>query len=298
MVEKTVLITGCSDGSLGAALALAFHKSGWRVFATARNPTKMSSLKAAGIETLMLDVVSEESLLTAVANVTKLTGGSLDALVNNAGMGLSMPVADLSVEEGKKMFDLNVWSVVSTTQAFLPLLLKSTVGGLIVNNTSIVGVMSVPFQGAYNASKAAAISLTQVMKLELAPFGIKVVDLRTGAVRSGFYASIGANDMSTRLPEKSMYQVARDPVEKVLSGVIDGKHVSETGQDASTWAKQVVTELNKKSPPAVVWRGGNAWVAWLVTLLPSKFSESSLKRIAAVDKVEEALKKQKQGKRS
>jgi 1-acylglycerone phosphate reductase len=84
MSRRPVLITGCSDGGLGA-LALAFHKAGYRVLASARNPSKMASLKAAGIETLALDVLSEESVQACVAEVTNLTGGALYALVNNAG---------------------------------------------------------------------------------------------------------------------------------------------------------------------------------------------------------------------
>lgn len=298
MAKRTILITGCSDGSLGAALALAFHKSGWRVFATARNPTKMSGLESAGIETLKLDVLSDESLTAAVAKVGDLTGGSLDALLNNAGMGLNMPVMDLSVEQGKKVFDLNVWSVVSTSQAFLPLLLKSTKGGLLVNNTSIAGTLPLPFGGAYIASKAATIQLTHVMKLELAPFGIKVIELRTGGVSSGFYTSFGTNEVSTKLPEHSIYQVAKEPVEKVLGGEIFGKHVMETNMDASVWAKQVVADLSKTKPPAVLVRGSGAMTAWLTSFLPTSFYDWMMKRATSVEKLEEALKRQKVDKRS
>jgi hypothetical protein len=85
MSRRPVLITGCSDGGLGAALALAFHKARYRVLASARNPSKMASLKAAGIETLALDVLWEESVQACVAEVTNLTTGALYALVNNAG---------------------------------------------------------------------------------------------------------------------------------------------------------------------------------------------------------------------
>ena len=91
-MARTILITGCSDGGLGAALAIAFHKRGNRVFATARNTAKMASLKAAGIDTLALDVLSDDSIKACVEQVSSLTGGSLDMLVNNAGAGYSMPL--------------------------------------------------------------------------------------------------------------------------------------------------------------------------------------------------------------
>ena len=293
MSKKTILVTGCSDGGIGSALALALHQSGWRVFATARNPSKMSSVTAAGIETLTLDVQSQDSLSQCVASVAQLTGGTLDALVNNAGGGLSMPISDLSVEEGKKMFDLNVWAMVASTQAFLPLLMKAKSGALLVNHTSTAGVLGVPFQSAYNASKAAAILLSDSMRLELAPFGIKVVDLRTAMVSTNFFANIGKNNLATKLPADSIYQIAREPVEEFMSGVFDGQAAKATGQPAAVWAKNVVADLNKKNPPAVIWRGTGATQIWLAQLLPHGMLDGKLKQITQLDKVEEAVKKQK-----
>lgn len=127
--KRSVLITGCSDGGLGSALAIAFHQAGLHVYATARNPSKMSQMKTLGIETLTLDVLSESSIAACVNKIS-----DLDILVNNAGSGYTMPVSDVSIAEAKKLFDLNVWSYIAVTQAFLPLLLKSK--GMIVNQTS------------------------------------------------------------------------------------------------------------------------------------------------------------------
>ena len=295
MSKKTVLITGCSNGGTGSALAIAFHQAGWRVFATARNPGKMSSVTAAGIETLTLDVQAEESLSSCVAAVAKLTDGSLDALVNNAGVGLSMPVTDLSIEECRRMFDTNVWAPVLMTQAFLPMLMKARSGALVVNNTSVAGVVGLPFQGAYSASKAAAIMLSESMRLELAPFGIKVIDLRTAVVRTNFYANVKENDLSTTLPANSIFQIAREAVEKTLSGFFGGSgHVRDRGQPAEVWAKNVVSDLNKKSPPAVIWRGDGASQIWLASFLPHGMLDGMAKNMSGVNKVEEAIKGQKE----
>src|ERR1700712_3541828 len=118
--KRKVLITGCSDGGLGAALAIAFHDAGLHVYATARNPAKLAEVTSHGIETLTLDVLSDDSIAACVSKLT-----DLDILVNNAGAAYSMPVSDLSIPESKKLFDLNVWSHIAVTQAFLPLLLKS-----------------------------------------------------------------------------------------------------------------------------------------------------------------------------
>ena len=128
--KRTVLLTGCSDGGMGASLALAFHEAGLKVFATARNPSKMASLKAAGIETLALDVQSEDSIKACLSQVP-----SLDILVNNAGAGYVNPVTDVDIKQAKELFDLNVWAQLALIQACLPLLLKSK-QAVIVNHTS------------------------------------------------------------------------------------------------------------------------------------------------------------------
>lgn len=161
-MARTVLITGCSDGGLGASLALAFHAAGLKVYATARNPSKLDQVSSAGIETLTLDVLSSESIKNAV---TKLP--NLDILVNNAGAEYLMPVADVDIADAKRLFDLNVWSYIEVTQAFLPLLLKSLHGGLIVNQSSVGSVAVLPFQGVYTASKAAIAMLSDTLRLEL-----------------------------------------------------------------------------------------------------------------------------------
>ena len=183
--RKSVLITGCSTGGLGASLAEAFHTANYRVFATARNPSKMASLASLGIETLQLDVQDPASIAACVTQVTTLTAPhGLDILVNNAGGGYYQPLLDTSVARGKAIFDLNVWSILVVTQAFAPLLIQAK--GRIVNNTSVNSVMNLPYSGVYNAAKAAAAMLTNNLRIELAPLGVRVVDLRTGVVRSNF----------------------------------------------------------------------------------------------------------------
>ena len=147
------------------------------MYATARNPSKMKRLQSLGIETLTLDVLSDSSIASCVSQIS-----SLDILLNNAGAAYSMPVSDISIPEAKKLFDLNVWSYLAVTQAFLPLLLKSK--GMIVNQTSIASVAAIPFQSAYDASKAAMAMFSNLQRLELQAFGITVVELKTGVVRS------------------------------------------------------------------------------------------------------------------
>jgi len=161
--KRTVLITGCSEGGMGAALAVAFHKAGLHVYATARELSKMAGLASLGIETLSLDIQAPASVVTCI-NQLSARKSSIDILVNNAGASASMPISDLDLEEAKKLFDLNVWSQLSVTKAFLPMLLQSK--GIIVNHTSVVSTMAVPFQSPYNASKAAMAMFSESMRLE------------------------------------------------------------------------------------------------------------------------------------
>jgi 1-acylglycerone phosphate reductase len=125
---KSVLVTGCSDGGIGSALALAFAQRGLLVFASARNTAKMSALaNLPNIRLLTLDITNPEDVRAATTAVKKETGGSLDYLVNNAGQTRYMPLLDEDpdFEQAKELFELNVWSQLRMVQAFAPLLIEA-----------------------------------------------------------------------------------------------------------------------------------------------------------------------------
>ncbi|KAM0246502.1 hypothetical protein ACHAQJ_010184 [Trichoderma viride] len=284
--KRTVLISGCSDGSLGSELARAFHRNGWRTFASARNLAKLKQCETAGLELVQLDTTSDESVAACVARVSELTGGSLDVLVNNAGAGYSMPVMDLDIAQTRQLFELNVFSLITVTRAFFPLLVKSSSGGLVVNNTSCMALphASMPFSGAYNASKAAAASFNEVLRLELAPFGVKVTNLVTGSVKSTFHA----NAPHISLPPDSIYNVAKEAVEEWMSGA----EATATGADPVEWAEGVVKDLSKSTPPLWVWRGKHATAARIGSFLPVGALDSTYKKQTGLDEVSRKLKEQ------
>ncbi|KAI1402589.1 NAD(P)-binding protein [Hypoxylon fuscum] len=278
--KRSVLITGCSDGGLGAALAISLHQAGLRVYATARNPAKMEQLASLGIETLTLDIQSETSISACVG---KLSG--LDILVNNAGQNHTMPVADIDITEAKKLFDVNVWSQIAVTQAFLPLLLKSP-NGMIVNQTSVCAVVPIPFQAIYNASKAALAMFSDCLRLELQPFGIKVVDLRTASVNTNIIENSNQSHPPC-LPEGSIYEPAKEVVEKTMrQEPFDGSGIS-----AEKWAKEVTQDLLRKNPPPVIWRGSSAGLSRISTVLPFGTFDGTLKKLSGLDLVEQAMRK-------
>lgn len=144
--KKCVLITGCSDGGLGAALTTSFLEHGYRVFATSRNLQTMSKVSGlSGVRVLQLDVTSDADIQAAKLAVSEDTGGSLPYLINCAARNHFMPLLDENIEDAKSIHNTNVWGPLAVTQAFAPLLIKAK--GSVVFITSIAGHLNTPYQG-------------------------------------------------------------------------------------------------------------------------------------------------------
>ncbi|CEL03941.1 hypothetical protein ASPCAL05077 [Aspergillus calidoustus] len=256
MGQKTVLITGCSEGGIGDALAKTFHKKGFRVFASARNTAKVQHLKDMGLDIVQLDVTDERSIEQAVSAVKAATGGYLDFLVKNSGSGYGMPLLDSDVSVAKKMFDVNVFAVVTVTQAFAPLLIASQ--GTIINIGSVLGKMPLPWSGYYNASKAAVAILTDQMRIEFAPWKVRAILVDTGAIRTKFLDNLPS---APRLPENSLYYPAKDVIEPALAGT----EVEKIAMDVNSYAEVVVNNAIRSSPKKHLWSGGGALITWLAS---------------------------------
>ncbi|KAJ5633115.1 hypothetical protein N7490_009454 [Penicillium lividum] len=256
MVQKTVLITGCSEGGIGDALARSFHRRGFRVFASARNPAKVQHLKNMGLDTLQLDVTDEESIRQAVSTISSTTGGHLDFLVNNSGAGYSMPLLDSDVSIAKKMFDVNVFAVVAVTQAFAPLLIASK--GTIINIGSVLGKMPLPWQGYYNASKAAVAIVTDQMRIEFSPWGVRAILVTTGAIKTKFFENLPITPV---LPDNSLYYPAKDLIEPALAGA----ELEKSAMEVNSYAEVVVNNAIRSSPKKHLWSGGGAFITWFAS---------------------------------
>ncbi|KAL1687278.1 hypothetical protein GGG16DRAFT_117114 [Schizophyllum commune] len=253
--KRTVLITGCSTGSIGDSLAREFHARGFRVFAASRKLETMEELAKEGIETLVLDITSDESIASAKDEIAKRTGGSLDILVNNAGVAYSSSVADSDMAKVRWLFDVNVLGHYSTTKTFIPLLIKSK-RGLVMFNSSLASVVPLPYNAPYNAAKAALNAIGDTLRVELAPFGVKVVNLLTGNVESNLAATHHPKDY---LPKDSIYK----PVEDIYQKNID--HFQDGAIPTAVYAKKVVDEATKKSPTAWLWAGNQATMVWFLS---------------------------------
>ena len=249
---KTVLITGCSPGGIGHALAHEFQAKGYHVFATARRP--IASLSRPGITTLALEVTDASSIAYVKNEVSKMTNGTLDILVNNAGRNYTVPALDAEMDEIRQTFDTNVFAVMAMCQAFSPLLIASE--GTIVQIGSLAGVMPYVFGSVYNASKAALHSYSDTLRVELAPFGVKVVTVVTGGVKSNIART------HRTLPEGSVYL----PIEEEY--VARQTHSQANSVPNEEYARRVVGHVLSGSGRDTIWEGGKSWLVYYASFLP------------------------------
>ncbi len=183
MKRQVVLVTGCSSG-IGRATAVEAAERGHRVFASARRSEDVADLAARGLDTLALDVTDEASVTRGVADVLARAGG-IDALVNNAGYGQYGAIEDVTAEEWRRQFDVNVFGSLSVLRAVLPAM-RDARRGTIVNVSSIAGKVTIPFAGPYCASKHALEAISDALRVEVAPWKIRVVVVEPGPISTRF----------------------------------------------------------------------------------------------------------------
>jgi NAD(P)-dependent dehydrogenase (short-subunit alcohol dehydrogenase family) len=179
--HKTVLITGASSG-IGEATALHLAELGYTVYAGARRTERMSDLVDRGIRTKAVDVTDDASRTTLVEAIIAETG-RIDVLVNNAGYGLYGALEDVPIEEARRQFDVNLFGLARLTQLVLPQM-RQQHDGYIVNVSSMGGKIWEPLGSWYHASKFAVEGLSDSLRVEVAEFGIKVVIIQPGTIRS------------------------------------------------------------------------------------------------------------------
>ncbi|KAF7876403.1 hypothetical protein EAF04_001495 [Stromatinia cepivora] len=255
----SVLITGCSDGGSGSALASVFQQHGYLVFATAPDIKKMTKLETLdNVKLLALDVCSSKQIREAVEFVSKETGGSLNYLINCAARNRYMPILDEDIEEAKKNYEINVWGPLAVTKAFSPLLIKTK--GTFVFVTSVAGYLNTPYQGVYAAAKRSEEIIADTLRLELAPFNVKVLCVVTGAMDT----NIQTHFKDLKLPDVSLYTPIESTIRDRANGIDGAKRM-----DPSDYAKSVVADI-LKGKTGKVWHGWSAGtVKYTTTFLPT-----------------------------
>ena len=241
-MDKVALVTGSSSG-IGFETSLALARNGYHTFATMRNLGKDEKIKQIiekedlSIEILELDVDSEESVNRAIKTVSEKKG-RIDVLVNNAGYGMWGTVEDVSINEFKEQFETNFFSIIRLIQKVAPIMRKQNSGN-IVNISSVAGRIGFPVSPAYISSKFALEGLSESLRFELMPFGINVIIIEPGVIKTNFFDSM-------KLSEKSQQDSAyKEITDKVISGV---KMMAEMGTHPKEVANVVIKTLGEEKP--------------------------------------------------
>lgn len=240
--ELSVVVTGAASG-IGRAVALECRRRGFTVYATDLNVEAMADFMALGMRVLKLNVNSAEDIQALQARLAsdQITP---DYLVNNAGFGAISPLLDLPLERLRFQFETNVFSMLALCQVIAPgMIMRGS--GRIVNIGSVSGVMTTPFAGAYCATKAAVHALSDALRMELNPFGIKVVTIMPSSIRSNFGSAASAGIAANFKPDSLYLPIADAIVARAMFS--QGRTIT-----ADEFARQMMDAVMKKSPAPLI----------------------------------------------
>jgi len=240
-MEKVALVTGSSSG-IGFETALALARENYFTYASMRNTDKAGKIQEIAkkenlnLEVIELDVDKEESIKSAVKKIQEQKG-RIDVLVNNAGYGLFGCVEDITIDDLKAQFETNFFGIVRLIQEIAPIMRKMG-SGIIVNVSSVAGRIGFPGTPAYISSKFALEGLSECMRYELSPFGIKTIIIEPGVIKTDFFSSMKVAKGKPDSPYKEI-------TEKVMNGV---KMMSEMGTMPDEVAKTIIKAIQTEEP--------------------------------------------------
>ncbi len=241
-MEKVALVTGSSSG-IGLETSLSLARNGFHTFATMRDLNRDEEIKEVvrkenlNVEILQLDVDNEESV-NEVINTIMERKARIDVLINNAGYGMWGTVEDVSINEFKEQFETNFFSIIRLIHRVAPIMRKQGSGD-IVNISSVAGRIGFPVSPAYISSKFALEGLSESLRFELMPFGVNVIIIEPGVIKTNFFNSM---KLAKKSNQDSEY---KEITEKVISGV---KMMAEMGTHPKEVADAVVKALKEENP--------------------------------------------------
>ena len=238
-VPKVALITGASSG-IGEATALRLSALGLTVYASARRVERMSRLAAQGVRVLPIDVTDDASMTAGVDTILDETG-RIDVLVNNAGYGSFGALEDVPLSEARAQFEVNVFGLARLTQLLLPTM-RAQKSGKIINISSIGGKVYEPLGAWYHSTKFAVEGLSDSLRLELKPFGIKVVIIEPGAIRTEWNG----------IARENLLQVSGDtaygPLARSVAATMEAADHPSQGSDPSVVADAIAAAVKARHP--------------------------------------------------
>ncbi|WP_019069200.1 oxidoreductase [Streptomyces hokutonensis] len=276
MTKKVALVTGASSG-IGESAARQLQEAGFVVYGAARRTERMSGLAASGVRTLALDVTSETSAEKAVAEIIAAEG-RIDVLVNNAGYGSYGALEDVSMEEARAQIEVNVFGLARLTQLVLPHM-RARRGGTIVNISSMGGRFATPMGAWYHASKYAVEGLSDALRLEAKRFGIDVVLIEPGSIRTEWGAIAAGKLRATS--GQGPYAEQADAMAKSLER--SSRPGARMTSPATVIGKAVTTAATARRPRTRYRVGFGAGPLILLNrLLPDRTFDALIKRSSGV----------------
>jgi NAD(P)-dependent dehydrogenase (short-subunit alcohol dehydrogenase family) len=240
-MEKVAIVTGSSSG-IGYETSLALARDGFYTFATVRNSKKAEKLlqiakkENLNIEIIELDVDDEKSISTAIEKIISKKQ-RIDVLVNNAGWGLFGSVEDVSMKDFRAQFETNFFGIISIIQKVAPIMRKQK-SGVIVNVSSVAGRIGFPGSPAYISSKFALEGLSESLRYELGQFGVKIIIIEPGVIKTNFFSSMKIAEPKPDSPYKEI-------TEKVIMGI---KMMAELGTHPSEVATTILNAIKEENP--------------------------------------------------
>jgi len=240
--KKTVLVTGCSSG-IGLATCHVLSRNNFMTYGTVRNLSKAKKIEdlidreGLPLKILHLDVNDNQSIKLAVKRVLSDTG-RLDVLINNAGYGMFGPIEEITIQEVKKQFETNFFGTIRVIKAIVPIMRKQG-NGIIVNISSMVGRFGVPLNFAYVSSKFAVEGLSESIAFELEEFGIRVIVIEPGVVKSDFFQNVRVKGMDPNSPYHKLMKMRVSFLDKAMKNSVTSSY---------DVASIILNALNSKDP--------------------------------------------------
>lgn len=240
--KRTVLVTGCSSG-IGLATCHVLSRNNFMTYGTVRNLSKAKKIQDLingenlSLKILRLDVNDNQSIKIAVKKILTDTG-RIDVLINNAGYGMFGPVEEITTQEVKKQFETNFFGTIRLIKAIVPIMRKQG-NGTIVNISSMVGRFGVPLNSAYVSSKFAVEGLSESISFELEEFGIRVIVIEPGVVKSDFFQNVKVKGMNLESPYHKLMERRVNFLDKAMKNSLTSSY---------DVANTILEALNSKDP--------------------------------------------------
>ena len=274
MSNKVILITGASSG-IGYDAALMLAEQGHKVYGAARRGELLEQLRERGVTPIRMDVTDEASMVDGVNSIIDVEG-RIDVLINNAGYGYMGAIENVTIAEAKRQLEVNVFGLARLTQLVLPYMRKQH-SGRIINTSSVAGKAVIPFGGWYNVSKYSVEALSDALRIEVKPFGIKVCLIEPGGIKTD-WGIIAADNL-----EASSKETAYQNAGLSMARLLRKGYTSNLLSNPRRIAKAIARAVNAKKPRIRYRLGaGSGLIVFLHAVLPARWWDWIMRKVSLI----------------